>query len=77
MAAENGYEAIANLLLEQGSVNINSRDQWGETLVIKAAQFGHEMIVNLLLEQKDVEADAEDQANETPLLLAARLDVTQ
>jgi ankyrin repeat protein len=50
VAAMNGHQAIAQLLLEQ-CADISTTDDDGWTALDLAAQNGHEAVVELLLEQ--------------------------
>ncbi|RAH55917.1 ankyrin [Aspergillus piperis CBS 112811] len=50
-AAENGHQAIAELLLEKGA-SVRSRDNYGRTPLSRAAGKGHESIIKLLLERR-------------------------
>lgn len=49
-AAENGHQAIVELLLKKGA-SIRSRDIYGRTPLSRAAAEGHENIIKLLLER--------------------------
>ncbi|OQD86803.1 hypothetical protein PENANT_c007G02642 [Penicillium antarcticum] len=50
-AAENGHQAIVELLLENGAY-LRSRDNFGRTPLSRAAGNGHENIIKLLLERR-------------------------
>jgi hypothetical protein len=52
LAAEEGNEAIVNLLLNSGRFDIDARDSRERTAVYAAMSRGHESIVELLLEHK-------------------------
>jgi len=69
LAAVEGHEAVAKLLLEKG-VHVDSKDAYNRTPLSLAAMRGHEAVVKLLLEK---EADVESKSiyNRTPLLFAA------
>jgi hypothetical protein len=49
-AAENGHEAVARQLLEEGA-DANAEDIWGLTALQWAAMYGHEAVARLLLEK--------------------------
>lgn len=69
-AAENGHEAVVELLLEK-DVDLESRDRREErTPLSYASGNGIEAIVKLLLE-KDVDLESKDSEARTPLLWAA------
>ncbi len=67
-AAQNGYEAILQLLLERGA-ELDSRDREQQTPLSWAAQNGHAAVVKLLLENRVLEPMNREQW--TPLLWAA------
>jgi ankyrin repeat protein len=69
-AAENGHEAIVQLLLDT-STEADSRDKDGQTPLSYAAENGHKTIVQLLLDRR-AEADSRDEYGLTPLSYAAR-----
>ncbi|RYP93508.1 hypothetical protein DL770_000392 [Monosporascus sp. CRB-9-2] len=70
LAAKQGHEAVANLLLAEG-VDPDSKDsQNGQTPLSWAAANGYEVLVKVLLEQ-GVDADSKDTNNRTPLSWAA------
>ena len=69
-AAQNGYEGIIRLLLEN-SAELESKDKYGLTPLLWAALKGHEAVVKLLLE-KGAELEWKDTSNRTPLSWAAQ-----
>jgi hypothetical protein len=42
------HETVVKLLLATGKAEIDSKDNWGRTLLSLAAQDGHEVVVRLL-----------------------------
>ena len=65
-AAENGHEAVVELLVEKGA-DVNSKeDRDGRTPLWWAAENGHEEVVKLLLE-KGADVDSKDEYSRTPL----------
>ena len=54
--SKNSYEEIAKLLLEHSNsknIDLNVRDNKGETALIKACRYGYQKIVKLLLDYSD------------------------
>ncbi|KAH8698036.1 hypothetical protein GQ44DRAFT_633547 [Phaeosphaeriaceae sp. PMI808] len=47
-AAQNGYETVVKMLLSTGKVDIDLKDQGGQTPLSWAARNGHEAVVQLL-----------------------------
>ena len=68
-AAENGHEAIAQLLLEKGA-DIQTQDLFGQTAMTRTATRGHEAVVRLLLEN-GANVNAKDKFGKTALMRAA------
>jgi ankyrin repeat protein len=60
------------LLLETGKVDVDSKDENGETPLSWAAYNGHEAVVKLLLETGKVDVDLKDRVGKTPLSWAAQ-----
>ncbi|KFY65629.1 hypothetical protein V496_02442 [Pseudogymnoascus sp. VKM F-4515 (FW-2607)] len=71
-AAERGYDAVVELLLQQDDVVADSRDNYGQTPLSWAAERGHKAVVKLLLKQDSVIADSKDKYGQTPLSWAAK-----
>ena len=67
-AAENGHEAIVNLLLERNA-QLESRNHYGQTPLWLAARYGH-FYVDKLLAERNAIIDAEDNISRTPLSIA-------
>ncbi|KAI1739123.1 hypothetical protein F4680DRAFT_148998 [Xylaria scruposa] len=68
-AAEDGHEAFARLLLDQGA-HLESKDEWGYTPLSMAAYNGHVEVAKLLL-SRGADPDLMDQRGNTPLSWAA------
>jgi ankyrin repeat protein len=64
-------EAVVQVLLATGDVDVDSKDNYGQTPLSFAAQNGHEAIVSLLLE-KGADPAIRDSSGLTPLIHAAR-----
>jgi ankyrin repeat protein len=45
---ENGHEAIVKLLLDIGKAEVDSKDQYGQMPLSRAAENGHDAVVKLL-----------------------------
>jgi ankyrin repeat domain-containing protein 42 len=71
VAAYNGDFEHVRLLVEQGVVNINERDEHGSTLAHKAAGQGHLAILQWLIEN-GATLDLTSQSGETPKDVARR-----
>jgi len=72
LAAEDGCEVVARLLLDAGKVDLNAHKAMAETPLLKAARNGHERIVKLLLSTENINPDAKGAENHaTPLAEAA------
>ena len=69
-AAADGQEMIVQRLLEEGA-DPNSKDDYSQTPLSRAAEEGHEVVVRLLLSRDDVAADSRDNEGRTPLSWAA------
>ncbi|KAL8391898.1 hypothetical protein RB595_002193 [Gaeumannomyces hyphopodioides] len=70
LAAENGHEAVAKLLVEAG-VNKEARNRYGETPLHVAAENGHEAVARLLVEA-GADKEPKNSWGNTPLHLAAK-----
>ncbi|KAF7917816.1 uncharacterized protein EAE97_011954 [Botrytis byssoidea] len=71
LAAENGHEIVAKLLLAEYVADPGSKDTDGWTSLSHAVANGHETVVELLLVEDTVDPDCKDSNNRTPLLYAA------
>jgi len=71
LAAEDGHQGVAKLLLGMRDVNPDAADGYGSTPLLLASGKGREEVVKLLLEQGDVIVDNPDKSGQTPLLAAA------
>ncbi|KAH0835264.1 hypothetical protein FOPE_04096 [Fonsecaea pedrosoi] len=68
LAAKNGHEMVARLLLDKGA-DLESRDECGRTSLLCAATYGHEMIAKLLLD-KGADLEAKDYNGDAVLPFA-------
>ena len=68
-AAASGYGALVEILLSH-QVNVNAKDSWDNSALIKAARNGHSAVMEILLSHQ-VDVNAKDPRwNQTPLELA-------
>jgi ankyrin repeat protein len=67
VAAENGHEAVVQLLLETGKVDVESKNNCGLTPLWAAAENGHEAVVQLLLKTGKVNVESKHDYGQTPL----------
>ncbi|KAK4998542.1 hypothetical protein LTR66_002248 [Elasticomyces elasticus] len=70
-AAERGYEAVVQVLLETGEVDVDSKDKDGRTPLSYAANYGSEAVVRVLLGTGEINVDLKDKDGRTPLSYAA------
>ncbi|KAH6877111.1 ankyrin repeat-containing domain protein, partial [Thelonectria olida] len=72
LAAENGSEALVELLMAQKGVDLKSKDgEYGQTPLARAAENGHKAVVKLLLQGSGINPDQTDYDYHTPLSRAA------
>ena len=64
-------QAAVKLLLSTGKIDVDARDNYGRTPLLRAASNGHEAVVKLLLGTGKVDVDAKDKYGRTPLSWAA------
>jgi ankyrin repeat protein len=57
----NGHEAVLKMLLARNDVEVDPRDESGQTPLWHAAREGHEAVVKMLPGRDDVEADPRDK----------------
>lgn len=57
-------------ILDRNVVVVDTRDEYGRTLLLRAAELGHEAVVRLLIE-KGAAVNVEDDERNTPLIKAA------
>lgn len=55
-----GHEAVVELLLESGKVDLNLKDGFGRSPLLWAAEKGHKAVIKLLLETGKVNLDSRD-----------------
>jgi hypothetical protein len=70
-AAENGHEAVVQLLLADDRVDLDAKDKQNRTPLWKSVKNGHEAIARLLLATARVDPNAKDDTDRTPLWRAA------
>ncbi|OBS16221.1 hypothetical protein FPOA_13027 [Fusarium poae] len=70
-AARNGNEAMVKMLVDTGKVDVDAKDNNGQTPLSWAAENGHEAVVKMLLDTGKVDVDAKDKGGQTPLWWAA------
>jgi hypothetical protein len=71
LVASIGLAKIMRVLLEREGVDADSKDEYCQTPLLRAAERGHEAVVRLLLEREGVDADSKDRYRRTPLSCAA------
>ncbi|RGP78881.1 ankyrin repeat-containing [Fusarium longipes] len=71
LASESGHYAVAKLLLESKSIDVNTESQDGWTTLTWAAKNGHDSLVKLLLDTGKIDVNQRTRDDWTPLLLAA------
>ncbi|KAJ6258876.1 hypothetical protein Dda_5771 [Drechslerella dactyloides] len=71
-AAQEGHEAVVEMLVATGKVCIDSKDDSGSTPLLRAVQYGREAVVRLLIATGKVDINSEDQSGNTPFLTAIR-----
>ncbi|EPS39086.1 hypothetical protein H072_7130 [Dactylellina haptotyla CBS 200.50] len=71
LAAENGHEGVVTVLLDHGA-NIETRDIYGRTALIKAVLANQESVVSLLVE-RGANIEVTQNTGETALLLAREI----
>ncbi|KAL8364833.1 hypothetical protein RB595_003893 [Gaeumannomyces hyphopodioides] len=70
-AAENGHEAVVELLLATGEIGVNAGDNGRRTALWWAAENGHEAVIKLLAAGK-ANVNTKNNDGQTPLSWAAR-----
>jgi ankyrin repeat protein len=56
-----GHEAVVRLLVKRDDVEVDSKDDCGQTPLSLAAVGGQEAVVQLLAERDDIEADSKSK----------------
>ncbi|RSM02612.1 hypothetical protein CEP52_007866 [Fusarium oligoseptatum] len=67
LAAQNGFRDIVDMLIADGRVEIDQKDDEGHTPLLLAAKGGHEDVVEALLMNETVNPDCRDEKGRTPL----------
>ncbi|RYP65038.1 hypothetical protein DL771_008492 [Monosporascus sp. 5C6A] len=70
IAARYGLKAVVRRLLDKGA-NLESKDKYGRTPLLRAAENGHEAVVRQLLD-KGADLESKDEFSNTPLWQAAK-----
>ena len=73
-AVVNGDVSGSRELLKNGSkdnIDINAKDQSGQTALMLAASKGHDLITKEILSNNNIDINAKDQSGQTALMLAA------
>ncbi|KAI0423518.1 ankyrin repeat-containing domain protein [Xylaria sp. FL1042] len=79
-ATKGGHVQAVKLLLAQQDIDVNARDDLGQSPLLIGAQYGYNEIVRILLERPDVQANIQDNSGNTALSFASRhgaLDLAQ
>ena len=71
IVAHRGHQEMVSLLLQQPDIELNPRQDSGETPLHLAAAFGHQEVVALLLQQPGIDTNAADLQGWTALHYAA------
>ena len=71
-AAQNGHEAVIQILLDQVGVKADCKDFDGRTPLSYVSYSGHVEVANLLMKRNDVDINSTDQDSQTPLFWAVR-----
>lgn len=71
-AAMNGYKAVVQVLLMQGSVDLNHKADDSETPLLMAAMNNHEAVIRLLITQAGIDLNCKDCNGQTPLFWAVK-----
>ncbi|KAI6762402.1 hypothetical protein HG530_008382 [Fusarium avenaceum] len=72
LAAANGQVDIVEMLMVDGRMDINQKDDNGRTPLHLAASKAHKEVVDALLRNDTIDVDSQDYFGITPLLAAAR-----
>ena len=65
-----GHETVTEILMGHRDVDVNLKDNHGQSLLSYAAEHGLLAVVKLLLAREDVDANLTDSLGRTPLLIA-------
>ena len=66
------FISLFDLLLSRNDIELNLKDNYGQTALSMSATNGHESIVRRLLARDDIDSNPTDKAGRTPLSLAAQ-----
>lgn len=71
LASYFGHKGVVRVLLDTGKVDVDAKDEDGQTPLLFVAARGYETMVRMLLDTGKVGVDAEDKHGRTPLSLTA------
>ena len=70
IAAKQGHDKVAQLLLQEEDIQVNHMDKDGYTPLTLATLKGHLKVVELLLRRKDIQINIQTRNGNTPLIIA-------
>ncbi len=65
-------QALAQKLVNLAGVDVNARDVYDRTPLMRAAEYGNKAFAAVLLEQEGIDVNPKDTDAQTPLLVAAK-----
>jgi len=68
----NGHKGVVKMLLDTGKVDVDSRDENGQTPLSLAVEDGNKGVVKMLLDTGKVDVNLRDKNDRTPLSWAAK-----
>ncbi|UKZ69090.1 uncharacterized protein TrAtP1_010103 [Trichoderma atroviride] len=68
--AKKRYEDIAKLLLAKDGIDVNIRDNYGQSVLLWAAKNGYDTSIDLLVKSDGIDINAKDDLNNSALSLA-------
>ena len=70
MACRTGHTETVALLLEDGKLDFNASNKWGDTAFMLACQEGKADVVKLLLDDDRIDCEAKDNNGKTAFMWA-------